>query len=101
MDIKTVMEIEGGPDPLWYYAKGHVDKGEFIAEMFEKVKADYFGGSVYIECLPTKEWAENLRLNDIHHQWWHFFPTGRKDPKGCWAQMKEPGRGTMPVTVID
>ncbi len=97
MEIKWL--TEDSPDPMWYYVKGHVNKGLFMVEMWRKVKSGHFNDKVHPDCLPSMQWADSLDLNNFHHEWWHFFP--QRKAGGIYARVDGPGRGNMPVTVLN
>ena len=104
MQIIPVPEFEGGPTPLWYYTKGHIDKEEFLAELRDQLHYPWSGlrKAIHPDCAPYSACdADNKTTEAISHEWWHFFPTGVKDPSGCYAQVGGPGRGNMAVTVLN
>lgn len=92
--IETMREFEGGPDPLTYFTKGHVDKAEFAAE----VRA-YCG-----ELEGKGDWWDSTgyTAGDVEHVWYRNVPAGREFPGGMIMHRCDgPGRGIYPATEID
>jgi len=92
--IETMREYEGGPEPVAYQTKGHVDKAEFAARVRDFCaeldgKSDWFDRTEYTSL-------------DVAHVWYRNVPAGRDAP-GCYIMHKcdGPGRGVYPVTEID
>src|SRR3990167_7779146 len=100
MTIIPLIEFEGGPDPLWYYTKGHVSKGDFLSQFRKMVNDGSFGATVHWDCQPSIQWADKIGVRQVTHEWWHFFPSGIQDPPGAYAQVDGPGQGNFAVTVL-
>lgn len=99
MKIEFCVEFEAGPDPFWYYTKGHIDKGEFLKALREYLDSEEYKKQLIVDC---QHQSEMIKDGDrVDYEWWRFQPTGIKDPKGCFIIVKGPGRGNFPVTVYD
>jgi len=92
--IETMREYEGGPDPMTYFTRGHVDKAEFAAEVCQY-------------CAELDGWADwwdrtEYTAADVDHAWYRNVPVGRESPgQMLMHRCKGPGRGIYPVTEID
>lgn len=85
-----------GPQPQWFWTKGHVKKDAFLAWVSEYVAKNH-------EDLPW-DWLpdpSSFSIANISHEWWHFYPSRRKDITGIYAQVAGRGRGNFAVTVYN
>ena len=96
MKIEFCSEFEGSPDPMWFFTRGHIDKGKFLTELKLAIKENTW--KLSSDWLPD---YEQLSIENVTCEWWHFYPTGIKDPKGAYAQTSGPGRGNFPVMVYN
>jgi hypothetical protein len=81
--VEELLEFEGGPDPIAYWAKGHLDEKEFRDE----VETEY--GFVFPVSRVIQAHARNV-------------PVGRDRPGEMIIQLDvDPGRGAYPITFID
>ena len=81
MDIEAITEYEGGPDAIWYMARGHVDKQQFAKEVMNEFE---------LEC----------PISQVEHCYAHNRPVGEKG-KYVIDLVYKPGRGRYPVTIIN
>ncbi len=81
---KPLREYEGGSKPMAYYARGHVDRAEFLAEVRE-----WWGG------LSGDATAEHVR-----HERYRCVPTGQKG-EHLIVPTQQGTRGASPVTIVD
>jgi len=92
--IETMSEFEGGPDPLGYWMRGHVDKAEFAAEV-----------RAYCAELDGKaDWWDRFPYEAVHveHTYYRNVPVGPDFPgQMLMYPCDAPGRGAYPVTFID
>jgi len=91
--IEAMREYEGGPDPMIYWTKGHVDKAEFAAEV-----------RVYCAEIQGTEWWDRFPYGAEHveHTYYRNVPVGRGYPgEMLMYPCDGPGRGAYPVTAID
>lgn len=78
--IEPVYEFEGGPIPMHYIVRGHVDKTDFV------------------NALHT-EYQRDAPIDAVRHTFWRNVPyAGTSD---MFAVECERGRGATPLTVID
>jgi len=91
--IEVMKEFEGGPDPMAYWTRGHVDKVEFAAEV--RTWLDEQHGIVdFWDHFPYTE-------NDVAHVFYRNVPAGPDFPGQMLMYPCKPGRGAYPVTIID
>jgi len=79
--IRCVREFEGGPTPLWYEIRGHVDKDEFVREL-------------------RLEWDVLVTTAEVRHGHARLIPAGPQMPGVMVEVMSEPGRGAFPITYV-
>lgn len=80
INIESVSEFEGGPEPLWYMTKGHVDKQGFIEAV-------------------AREFEREIPIESVDHVYMRNVPTGEKGRQTM--QVCKKGRGAYPVTLVD
>jgi hypothetical protein len=80
INVESVCEFEGGPEPLWYMARGHVDKQGFVKAV-------------------AREFERDIPLEAVAHAYMRYVPTGRKGEQT--AHISKAGPGAFPVTYID
>lgn len=78
--VEVVLEFEGGNEPLWYLAKGHVDKAQFVSEV-------------------KHEFERDIPVEHVKHAFMRYVPTGHKGEQTIHIASKKPG--AFPVTYID
>jgi len=79
--VEKVIEFEGYT-LLSYMARGHVDKGAFIAEV-------------------QQEFEDEYTVDFVEHGFARFVPVGKDMPGQMIILHCERGRGAFPITVID
>jgi len=80
--VEALHEFEGGPDAMWYWIRGHVDKGEFLREL-------------------RLEYGQMAGIEDVHHSYSRFVPVGPQTPGLMTVMQTRRGRGAFPVTMLD
>lgn len=81
LDVEAVHEFEGW-STLWYMARGHVDKQQFVDEI--KI-----------------EFEEEYSVDQVEHRYAHNRPAGKGDHRYIIDLVGGPGRGNYLVTIID
>jgi len=79
IEIIAVHELEGSDDPISLFAKGHVDKSQFVHEAKRQTEISILVSNVryaYFRCVPLKGGGSCYYLSGA-------------------------GRGAFPVTLVD
>jgi hypothetical protein len=79
--VEQIYEFEGAT-VIWYLAKGHIDKGDFVCEI-----ALMFDGYCQEE--------------DIKYAYARNVPVGSDRPEETVIYLDEPGRGAYPITYVE
>lgn len=91
MEVKAMLEFEGGPNPVQFFAKGHHDKRFF----HDTVIQDHF---------PELDVSEEDLDHYVRHEYWRYVPTPSPCEDNEYVPLVIPskkGPGAFPVTVID